>query len=129
MRQRLLNGALAGALAALFCLMARPPERGQTRRGSASCGSENRILKRQVPSCEICLRRDVRHRREEREQLRRGAPSTARWSTEPEIETGQKPCGPECRCSRRIRLPYARAQPLRRKSFRHEVHRTSRARP
>ncbi|PDQ21633.1 hypothetical protein CN311_08250 [Mesorhizobium sanjuanii] len=55
MRQRLLNGALAGALAALFCLLAATAyTEVKQGRAEAGCAFENHILERQAARCENC---------------------------------------------------------------------------
>lgn len=57
MRQRLLNGALAGALAALFCLLAATaytevkPDEAEVR-----CAFGKHTLKRQATGCETTSR-------------------------------------------------------------------------
>lgn len=54
MRQRLLNGALAGALAAVFCLLAATAyTEVKQAEAEARCASENHILERQTSGCEI----------------------------------------------------------------------------
>jgi hypothetical protein len=56
MRQRLLNGALAGALAALFCLLAATAyTEVKQDDAEASCVAENPAIKRQAARCEICV--------------------------------------------------------------------------
>ncbi|UVK41062.1 hypothetical protein LHFGNBLO_002614 [Mesorhizobium sp. AR10] len=56
MRQRLLNGALAGALAALFCLLAATAyTEVKQDEAETSCASESHTLKRQATKCEICV--------------------------------------------------------------------------
>jgi hypothetical protein len=56
MRQQLLNGALAGALAALFCLLAATAYTEVIQGDAeASCVSENHTLKPQEARCEICV--------------------------------------------------------------------------
>ena len=56
MRQRLLNGALAGALAALFCLLAATAYTEVKQDDvEAGCASENHTLDRQAARCEICV--------------------------------------------------------------------------
>ena len=56
MRQRLLNGALAGALAGLFCLLAATAYTEVKQDDSAaSCASENHTPNRQAAGCEICV--------------------------------------------------------------------------
>ncbi|CCV15779.1 hypothetical protein [Mesorhizobium sp. STM 4661] len=58
MRQRLLNGALAGALAALFCLLAATAYTEVKRdEAEASCASENHTLKGKATGCETCIAR------------------------------------------------------------------------
>ena len=56
MRQRLLNGALAGALAGLFCLLAATAyEEVKQDDAEVGCASENHTLDRQAARCEICV--------------------------------------------------------------------------
>ncbi|CCV08770.1 conserved exported hypothetical protein [Mesorhizobium metallidurans STM 2683] len=56
MRQRLLNGALAGALAALFCLLAATAyTEVKQNQAEASCASETHTFKRQANRCENCV--------------------------------------------------------------------------
>lgn len=56
MRQRLLNGALAGALAGLFCLLAATAYI-EVKQGDADvgCAAENHTLEPQPARCEICV--------------------------------------------------------------------------
>lgn len=56
MRQRLLNGALAGALAGLFCLLAATAYiEVKQDHAEVDCASENHTLDRQAARCEICV--------------------------------------------------------------------------
>lgn len=55
MRQRSLNSALAGALAALFCLLAATAYTEVKQDDvEANCASGNHVLKSQAAGCEIC---------------------------------------------------------------------------
>lgn len=56
MRQRLLNGALTGGLAALFCLLAATAyTEVKQDDAEASCASANHTFRRQADRCENCL--------------------------------------------------------------------------
>ncbi|SDA81650.1 hypothetical protein [Mesorhizobium qingshengii] len=56
MRQRLLNGALAGALAALFCLLAATAyTEVKQDDAEASCASADHTLGQQAARCGNCL--------------------------------------------------------------------------
>lgn len=56
MRQRLLNGALAGALAALFCLLAATAyTEVKQDDAEASCAPANHTFRQQAARCGNCL--------------------------------------------------------------------------
>ncbi|UDL88803.1 hypothetical protein LGH82_27405 [Mesorhizobium sp. PAMC28654] len=56
MRQRLLNGALAGALAGLFCLLAATAYTEVRQDDTeANCASGNHALKSQAAGCKTCV--------------------------------------------------------------------------
>ncbi|MCZ8544725.1 hypothetical protein OOJ09_11070 [Mesorhizobium qingshengii] len=56
MRQRLLNGALAGALAALFCLLAATAyTEVKQDDAEARCASANHTFRQQAARCGNCL--------------------------------------------------------------------------
>ena len=56
MRQRMLNGALAGALAGLFCLLAATAyEEVKQDHAEVGCASENHTIERQAARCEFCV--------------------------------------------------------------------------
>jgi hypothetical protein len=56
MRQRLLNATLAGALAAVFCLLAATAyTEVEQDDAQANCASANHTIERQATRCEICV--------------------------------------------------------------------------
>ncbi|MGX9115952.1 hypothetical protein ACWTU6_04540 [Mesorhizobium sp. BHbsci] len=94
MRQRLLNGLLAGALAALFCLLAATAyTEVKHDEAEASCASENYTLNRQASRCEICVATTCHTGAMSVSNCGKGAACAieARWSIGDEIETDRKP--------------------------------------
>jgi hypothetical protein len=93
MRQRLLNGVLVGALAALFCLLAATAyTEVKQAEAEASC-AENHTLNRQATRCEICVATTCHTGAMSVSNCGKGAARAieARWSIGPEIEADRKP--------------------------------------
>ncbi|WP_287330107.1 hypothetical protein [Mesorhizobium sp.] len=94
MRQRLLNGLLVGALAALFCLLAATAyTEVKQDEAEASRASENHTLNRQAIRCEICVATTCHIGAMSVSNCCKGAACAieARWSIGPEIEADRKP--------------------------------------